>query len=151
MGSGQYESFIGGVTVARYLLIIENINGDRGELVIGEHSQNPTIVSWVLYPRDGNPERGKKVASLNKARKDFKKRFGRSPQTCKGGGSDNTWAVFRCSGCLTPIQDRRYSMADEKCRNQPPSTSSDGTNIIDCLYKPCVIDKSTFTPNGVCF
>jgi len=136
--------------VAKYTLIIENSNGDRGEAIVDGYSARPGLVSWVIFPRKGPPIRGVPLpASLNGALKSFKQRCG-TPEAPPGSGTDNTFAVFRCSGCLTPRQDRRLRLRARCCPNDKPSGPS-VKKIIAALYQPYRVAASDYISNNKCW
>lgn len=136
--------------MAKYTLIIEDQSGNRGEAIVNGYSQSPRLVSWVMYPLDGTPVEGVALPkSLNQARISFKDYFG-SPAVPRRGGSDNSWATFRCSGCFTPRQDRKGILSHTSCPNKVPQTSI-GPAVIKLLHQPFRVDQTTYVSNGVCW
>lgn len=141
-----------GFTVAIFTLIIENGNGDRGELVVNSHVPNRTIVSWVLFRGGTQPLAGVPLpTSIDQARRDFQIRFG-TPRVPRAGGTSNSWAAFRCSGCLTPIQSRRNRPNALFCPAAAPVAGpANATTVVPSLYFPFRVPASNYVGNGVCW
>ena len=136
--------------MAKYTLIIEDQSGNRGEAIVNGYSDRPRLVSWVMYPFNGTPVEGVALPkSLNQARISFKNQFG-PPAVPRDGGSENSWATFRCSGCFTPRQDRRARLGLDCCPNSVPPTTR-GPAIIRYLHQPFRLGQTRYISNGVCW
>jgi len=151
------------------LIIIESTAGHRGEMTVKENKNLLKLVKFEFYDENGALLETLKSGSVYRGVTIFEalmkthgiKEFDIEQPDCKNrygaqlASHPAFRTAFRCSGCLTPLQDRGTTgnpFSTGKCPNRIPTDGEDGKAVFDCLYKPHKAKRSRFEDkSGICW